>query len=106
MVSELTIVILGDLSHRTPRMECWEMTRNVFVNGSVPTCRRRSSSMPTRTNVRAPASGPVARVSTTRLSMVVDGMPSGMLLFFLAVELIVGTVGLLLLNRERRTGQV
>ena len=40
------------------------------------------------------------------LSMVVDGMPSGMLLFFLAVELIVGTVGLLLLNRERRTGQV
>ena len=27
------------------------------------------------------------------LSMVIDGMPSGMLLFFLAVELIVGTVG-------------
>ena len=35
------------------------------------------------------------------ISMVVDGMPSGMLLFFLAVELIVGTVGLLLLARER-----
>ena len=40
------------------------------------------------------------------LSMVVDGMPSGILLFFLAVELIVGTLGLLLLSRERRTGRV
>ena len=40
------------------------------------------------------------------ISLMVDGKPSGMLLFFLAVELIVGTVGLLLLNRERRTGQV
>jgi hypothetical protein len=40
------------------------------------------------------------------LSMVIDGMPSGMLLFFLAVELIVGTLGLLLLSRERRTGRV
>ena len=36
------------------------------------------------------------------ISLIVDGKPSGMLLFFLAVELIVGTVGLLLLNRERR----
>ena len=40
------------------------------------------------------------------LSLIVAGMPSGMLLFFLVVELIVGTVGLLLLNRERRTGRV
>ena len=40
------------------------------------------------------------------LSMVVDGMPSGILLFFLAVELIVGTLGLLLLSREWRTGRV
>ena len=32
------------------------------------------------------------------LSLVVDGKPNGMLLFFLAVELIVGTVGLLLLQ--------
>jgi hypothetical protein len=39
------------------------------------------------------------------ISIVVDGMPSGMLLFFLAVELVVGTVGLLLLNRERSTGR-
>jgi hypothetical protein len=31
-------------------------------------------------------------------------MPSGILLFFLAVELIVGTLGLLLLIRERRLG--
>jgi uncharacterized protein DUF4345 len=40
------------------------------------------------------------------ISLIVDGMPSGMLLFFLAVELVVGTVGVLLLNRERRTGRV
>jgi Domain of unknown function (DUF4345) len=40
------------------------------------------------------------------ISIIVDGMPSGMLLFFLAVELIVGTVGLLLLNRERHAGRV
>jgi hypothetical protein len=39
------------------------------------------------------------------ISMVVDGMPSGMLLFFLMVELIVGTVGLLLLARERRKAE-
>ena len=40
------------------------------------------------------------------ISLIVDGKPSGMLLFFLAVELVVGTVGLLLLNRERNTGRV
>jgi hypothetical protein len=40
------------------------------------------------------------------LSLIVDGMPSGILLFFLAVELIVGALGLLLLSRERRTGRV
>src|SRR6478672_2416006 len=40
------------------------------------------------------------------LSLIVDGMPSRMLLFYLAVELAVGTVGLLLLRRERRTGRV
>jgi hypothetical protein len=40
------------------------------------------------------------------ISLIVDGKPSGMLLFFLAVELIVGTVGLLLLKRERQTGRV
>ena len=39
------------------------------------------------------------------ISMVVDGMPSGMLLFFLVVELIVGTVGLLLFARERRQAE-
>jgi hypothetical protein len=36
------------------------------------------------------------------ISIIVDGIPSGMLLFFLAVELVVGTVGLLLLNRDQR----
>src|SRR5262245_29823470 len=36
------------------------------------------------------------------ISIIVDGMPSGMLLFFLAVELVVGTVGLVLLNRDQR----
>ena len=40
------------------------------------------------------------------LSLIVDGRPSHMLLFFLAVELVVGTVGLVLLNRERNTGRV
>ena len=40
------------------------------------------------------------------ISIIVDGTPSGMLLFFLAVELVVGTVGLLLLNREGRTARV
>ena len=35
------------------------------------------------------------------LSLIVDGMPSPMLLFYLAVELAVGTIGLLVLNRER-----
>jgi uncharacterized protein DUF4345 len=36
------------------------------------------------------------------LSLIVDGMPSPILLFYLVVELMVGTVGLLVLNRERR----
>ena len=40
------------------------------------------------------------------ISLIVDGKPSGMLLFFLAVELVVGTVGLVLLKRERNTGRV
>jgi hypothetical protein len=40
------------------------------------------------------------------ISIFVDGMPSGMLLFFLAVELVVGTVGLLLLNRDPRAVRV
>ena len=39
------------------------------------------------------------------ISIFVDGMPSGMLLFFLAVELVVGTVGLLLLNRDPRASE-
>jgi hypothetical protein len=34
------------------------------------------------------------------LSLIVDGMPSPMLLFYLAVELVVGSAGLLLLNRD------
>jgi hypothetical protein len=33
-------------------------------------------------------------------------MPSPILLFYLAVELTVGTLGLLLLNRERSEGRV
>ncbi len=40
------------------------------------------------------------------ISIIVDGMPSGILLFFLAVELIVGTLGLLLLNREGQPARV
>jgi Domain of unknown function (DUF4345) len=40
------------------------------------------------------------------VSLIVDGMPSPILLFSLAVELTVGTVGLLMLNRERREGRV
>jgi hypothetical protein len=36
------------------------------------------------------------------ISLIVDGMPSGMLLFYLAVELAVGTLGLFVLSRERR----
>jgi hypothetical protein len=40
------------------------------------------------------------------LSLIVDGKPSHMLLFYLAVELVVGTLGLLVLRRERRTGRV
>ena len=35
------------------------------------------------------------------LSLIVDGMPSPILMFYLVVELTVGTVGLLILNRER-----
>src|SRR5215475_14269886 len=35
------------------------------------------------------------------LSLIVDGMPSPMLLFYLAVEIVVGTLGLLVLNRDR-----
>ena len=40
------------------------------------------------------------------LSLIVDGMPSPILLFYLAVELTVGTLGLLVLSRERREGRV
>ena len=40
------------------------------------------------------------------LSLIVDGMPSPILLFYLAVEIIVGTLGLLLLSRERRGDRV
>src|SRR5215510_11604603 len=40
------------------------------------------------------------------ISIFVDGVPSGMLLFFLAVELVVGAVGLMLLNREGRTSRL
>jgi hypothetical protein len=36
------------------------------------------------------------------LSLIVDGMPSPIFLFYLAVELAVGTLGLLVLNRERQ----
>ena len=36
------------------------------------------------------------------LSLIVDGMPSPILLFYMAVELIGGTLGLLVLARERR----
>jgi hypothetical protein len=35
-------------------------------------------------------------------SLIVDGMPSPILLFYMAVEIIVGTLGLLVLFRERR----
>jgi uncharacterized protein DUF4345 len=36
------------------------------------------------------------------LSLIVDGVPSPILLFYMAVELIGGTLGLLVLPRERR----
>jgi hypothetical protein len=36
------------------------------------------------------------------LSLIVDGMPSPILLFYMAVELIGGTLGLLVLSREKR----
>ena len=40
------------------------------------------------------------------LSLIVDGIPSPMLLFYLAVELVVGTWGLILLARERSNAAV
>jgi hypothetical protein len=40
------------------------------------------------------------------LSLIVDGMPSPILLFYMAVELIVGTLGLLVPIRERRKAEV
>jgi hypothetical protein len=40
------------------------------------------------------------------LSLIVDGTPSPILLFYLAVELTVGTLGLLVLSRERRESRV
>jgi len=40
------------------------------------------------------------------LSLIADGMPSPILLFYLAVELAVGTWGLLVLARERRKGKL
>jgi hypothetical protein len=39
------------------------------------------------------------------LSLIVDGVPSRMLLFYLAVELVVGTGGLILLTRERSNAE-
>ena len=39
------------------------------------------------------------------LSLIVDGIPSPMLLFYLAVELVVGTWGLILLTRERSNAE-
>jgi hypothetical protein len=39
------------------------------------------------------------------LSLIVDGMPSPILLFYLAVELAVGTAGLFVLARERRKAE-
>jgi hypothetical protein len=37
------------------------------------------------------------------LSLILDGMPSPILLFYMAVELIVGTLGLLVLIRDPQT---
>ena len=39
------------------------------------------------------------------LSLIVDGVPSPILLFYMAVELTVGTLGLLVLIRERRKAE-
>jgi hypothetical protein len=39
------------------------------------------------------------------LSLVVDGVPSPILLFYMAVELAAGTLGLLVLARERRKAE-
>ena len=38
-------------------------------------------------------------------SLIVDGMPSPILLFYMSVEIIVGTLGLLVLIRERRKAE-
>ena len=40
------------------------------------------------------------------ISIIVDGMPSGILVFYLAVELAVGTCGLFVLARERRKAEL
>ena len=40
------------------------------------------------------------------ISLSVDGIPSPMLLFYLAVELVVGTFGLFVLARERRKAEL
>jgi Domain of unknown function (DUF4345) len=39
------------------------------------------------------------------ISLIVDGIPSPMLLFYLAVELVVGTWGLFVLTRERSNAE-
>jgi len=39
------------------------------------------------------------------ISLILDGIPSPMLLFYLAVELVVGTGGLILLTRERSNAE-
>ena len=39
------------------------------------------------------------------LSLIVDGVPSRILLFYMAVELTAGTLGLLVLARERRKAE-
>jgi hypothetical protein len=39
------------------------------------------------------------------LSLIVDGVPSPILLFYMAVELIGGTLGLAVLARERRKAE-
>jgi hypothetical protein len=39
------------------------------------------------------------------ISLMIDGIPSPMLLFYLAVELVVGTGGLILLTRERSNAE-
>jgi hypothetical protein len=39
------------------------------------------------------------------ISLIVEGVPSPMLLFYLAVEIVVGTAGLFVLAGERRKAQ-